>query len=112
MRGSRIGRVVVIGGVLLGCAGERHVLGAQCPSPYSEGATRAHDAGPHAVYGTSCAPCDTGGVRLDVRGCPVYVTFESCGGDLCLGSVRLRDIDKDAGADEDAGASEDSDAGL
>lgn len=92
------------------CVDDERVVGEQCPSPYARGASRMHDAGPNAVYGTSCAPCDPEDVRVDARGCPVYVTVESCGGDVCIGRVRLRQADEDAGADDDAGADEE-DAG-
>lgn len=97
--------------VVAGCSTERRVLGVQCPSPYAPGATHLGDAGPGGVYGTSCAPCDDARVRLDARGCPVYVTFESCGGDVCVGGVPVRELDEDAGVDEDAGAEDGSDAG-
>jgi hypothetical protein len=93
-------------------------LGKQCPSPASGRASVVGD--PEEVqpaYGTTCAPCDDGDeVELDADGCPVYVTFESCGGDVCLGPVRVPEPSLDAGmmtgdaagdaATEDAAADE------
>lgn len=83
-------------------------VGAMCPSPYTGEATV--DPGPDGsttsvLYGTSCAPCDSAArVRVDRDGCPIYVTLESCGGDVCLfGAPIARSRDDDAGAD-DAGA--------
>lgn len=80
-------------------------VGALCPSPHTGRATV--DPGPDggrtsAFYGTSCAPCDPAArVRVDRDGCPIYVTFESCGGDLCLfGDSFTRSGDDDAGADD------------
>lgn len=93
------------------CSSDERVLGERCPNPYIEdsGATVPDDA-PSEFYGTSCAPCEGDEVRLDDRGCPVYATFESCSGDVCLGGVRVRStptgVDDDAGADDDGGASE------
>jgi hypothetical protein len=95
---------------LVACSSEQRLLGERCPNPYvsNSSATLAADAGPSALYGTSCAPCDDAEPRLDRRGCPIYVTFESCGGDICLGRVRvMAPDDGDAGTDgDDSGASE------
>lgn len=103
--------------VLSACTEDR-VVGDRCPSPYvpDGGATLARGAGRSDFYGTSCAPCDGDTLRLDAHGCPVYVTFQSCGGDVCIGGVRVREglpdagldgaIDEDGGADDDGGASE------
>lgn len=104
-------RLIVLGALLLAC-GEDVRVGGQCPSPYVGGATI--DPGPDGgtlspVYGTSCAPCDGDDdrVRVDPRGCPIYVTIESCGGELCLfGQPVVVDWD-DAGAD-DGGAEGDA----
>lgn len=83
-------------------------VGVLCPSPYAGRATV--DPSPDGstasqVYGTSCAPCDpTARVRVDADGCPIYVTFASCGGDVCLfGELIQRSGVDDAGVD-DAGA--------
>lgn len=87
----------VLGGLLwvaLGC-GDEITLGGQCPNPATGKATVMGGAAP--IYGTSCAPCDRP-IELDARGCPKLVTFESCGGDICIGSARIS-----AGRDEDAG---------
>jgi hypothetical protein len=92
------------------CSSEQRVLGERCPNPYvrNSGATLAADAGPSALYGTSCAPCTGDEPRLDAIGCPVYVTFESCGGDVCFGDVRVTPSggDEDGGTDDDGGVSE------
>jgi hypothetical protein len=106
-----------------GCSNERIVLGDQCPSPSSPRATVAvaMDAGMQHVfapiYGTSCAPCEGREPELDADGCPTFVTFQSCGGDICIGMSRITrvtpDLDSDGGepdagddlmAMEDAGA--------
>jgi hypothetical protein len=95
----------------ISCSDDKVTLGAQCPSPRSEDASVEGDAGagPSAIYGTSCAPCIAGRARVDARGCPMFVTFESCGGDICLGGQRVsRAADADAGSDGDAGAAEDA----
>jgi hypothetical protein len=101
------------------CSSEKVVLGEQCPSPLDSRATidpgmavvadAGTDAGVPVVYGTSCAPCEGSKPRLDSRGCPIFVTFESCGGDICFGSQRVTrsEPDVDAGS-TDAG---DMDAG-
>jgi hypothetical protein len=93
---------------LWSCSDDEVVVGEQCPSPYSGNASvEPGDAGSDAgarIYGTSCAPCADSEVELDAKGCPVYVTFASCGGDICLGSQLIRQRpEEDAGADEDAG---------
>jgi hypothetical protein len=101
--------------VACACSSDERVLGERCPNPYTEDsdATRS-DGATTDFFGTSCAPCDADDIRLDDDGCPIYVTFESCGGDICLGDVRVRltpevqdgGVDEDAGADEDGGPSE------
>lgn len=96
-----------------GCTNDRVELGEQCPSPDNPSATteRGMDAGLPLIYATSCAPCDDPQPRLDARGCPIYVTFESCGGDICVGRVRFSPPSLDAGhgdADADLAAMEDA----
>ena len=102
--------VVVLAGA---CSNKQVVVGEQCPGPYSGHATLAiKDAGKASVFGTSCAPCKADAVRLDKRGCPIFVTFDSCGGDICVGDLRIsRRVDagageQDAGWEGDAGGSE------
>lgn len=92
-----------------GCSDAKVISGEQCPGPYSASATLASpDAGRADIYGTSCAPCEGAGTQFDVKGCPIFVTFESCGGDICIGSKTVRKVlppdDDDAGADDDGGA--------
>lgn len=92
-----------------GCSNSKVITGEQCPGPYSASATLAsQDAGRTDIYGTSCAPCDGTGTRFDAQGCPIFVTFESCGGDICIGPQPVRRAmlpdDEDAGADDDGGA--------
>ena len=99
--GSRL-LVWVAVGTVLGACSERRIIGEQCPSPFSGHATIEGDAGDAVIYGTSCAPCDKPHPKLDARGCPIFVTFESCGGDICAGGVRISRID--AGTEEDGGA--------
>jgi hypothetical protein len=107
-----------VGLALVGaCSGERAILGEQCPKPGTRGATLAKDAGRAEIYGTTCAPC-TGKTRFDAQGCPIYVTWASCGGDICIGSEVIPEpkpdgggdsgIDDDAGSDEDAAVPEDT----
>ena len=91
------------------CSSEDVVVAEQCPSPRDSratvdpgmdgGAAAGSDAGLPLVYGTSCAPCDGSEPRLDSRGCPIFVTFDSCGGDICLGSVLVTQPEADAGTD-------------
>jgi hypothetical protein len=92
------------------CSSGERVLGERCPNPYVEDSgASVPDGAPSEFYGTSCAPCDGDEIRLDARGCPIYVTFESCGGDVCLGGLPVTsgpDGDDDAGSDDDGGASE------
>jgi hypothetical protein len=107
-----LGLTVAIGAAA--CSSEQRVVGERCPNPYVEdtSASFAPDAGLSEFYGTSCAPCDRPG-RLDDRGCPIYVTFDSCGGDVCLGGVRVRRgevSDEDAGSDVDSGVEDDAGA--
>lgn len=103
--------------VLIGTAcSSESVVGEQCPSPLTGRATveSLPDGGEPAgasIYGTSCAPCEAVPPRLDADGCPIYVTFQSCGGDICIGTRRIRFTppdDDDAGVDDagtdDAGA--------
>ncbi|MGD8860340.1 MAG: hypothetical protein PVI30_10020 [Myxococcales bacterium] len=109
----------------VGCS-EEVVLGEQCPSPVTGEATvdSLADGGvapPEVFYGTSCAPCDSDEVRLDEHGCPIYVTFATCGGDICVDGRLFQfrpppldgeaGVDDDAGIDDDAGAADDGDAG-
>ena len=93
------------------CSGDRAVLGEQCPHPNAPGATLAKGAGRSEVYGTSCAPCGRK-PRFDEQGCPVYVTWASCGGDICIGGALVErpkpDAGSDAGPDADAGGDEDA----
>jgi hypothetical protein len=105
--------VIALGLLLLGaCSGERAVLGEQCPRPGTRGSTLTKDAGRADVYGTSCAPCKP--IRYDEQGCPIYVTWESCGGDICLGEQRvprpLADAGTDGGPEPDQDAGDDQDA--
>jgi hypothetical protein len=91
---------------LYACGSDR-VVGKQCPGPYSGNATVE---GPEVetsatVVGTSCAPCTNAPLKLDAHGCPVFVTFEKCGGDVCIGGQRI------ARPTEDAGAADAGDAG-
>jgi hypothetical protein len=91
------------------CSSEDVVVAEQCPSPFDSRATidppmaaqmdGGADAGMTLIYGTSCAPCEGSKPRLDARGCPIFVTFESCGGDICIGSGLVTRPDADAGAD-------------
>jgi len=112
-RGSRwLAQGAVLGLALLGaCSGERAVLGEQCPRPGTPGSTLVEDAGRAKVYGTTCAPC-RGKTRFDEQGCPIYVTWQSCGGDVCIGDQLIPrpvpDAGSDAGPDEDAGGDEDA----
>jgi hypothetical protein len=73
------------------------------------------DAGGAKVFGTSCAPCDSSKERLDKQGCPIFVTFGSCGGDICLGDQLIRhptEADQDAGDEGDAGSLKEDSGGL
>jgi hypothetical protein len=96
------------------CSSEDVVVAEQCPSPLDSRATidqgmdggldAGSDAGRPLVYGTSCAPCEGSKPRLDSRGCPIFVTFESCGGDICFGPALVTRPEVDAGTDPlDAG---------
>jgi hypothetical protein len=105
--------LVVVAALLCACSAKHFVVGEQCPSPLSgDAAIAGGDAGGNVLFGTSCArktgsPC--GGVtRLDKRGCPIFVTFDTCGGDICLGDQLIPRPDagstgEDAGAELDAG---------
>jgi len=85
--------------LLLGaCTDDKVTVGSQCPAAPSGRATLAPDAGPSLVYGTHCAPCDSA-EKLDAHGCPVLVTWASCGGDICIGKQLLPQPVLDAGAD-------------
>jgi len=96
------------------CSSEERVLGERCRNPYTQDDdVTLSDGGGSDFFGTSCAPCDADDIRLDDEGCPIYVTFASCGGDICLGDVPVTmtpevdaGVDDDAGADEDGGPSE------
>ena len=110
-------RALALWAVLACCAcSEERVLGEQCPGPFSGNATIAPYAdggepGLGTVFGTHCAPCDEGEPELDADGCPVFVTFASCGGDICIGP-RLIALDDeppstDDGGGDDAGAEPD-----
>jgi hypothetical protein len=87
------------------CSSEDVVVAEQCPSPLDSRATidpgmdAGLDAGVALIYGTSCAPCVGGTQRLDSRGCPIFVTFESCGGDICFGPTLVTRPEIDAGTD-------------
>jgi hypothetical protein len=104
----------------VGCSDEVEI-GRQCPSPVTGEATvdPLPDGGvapPEIFYGTSCAPCEGDAVRTDERGCPIYVTFATCGGgDICVDGrqfqFRPSSGDDDAGVGDDAGAGPDQDAG-
>ena len=88
--------------------GEDVRVGVRCPSPYASGASilPAPDGGTKSVlYGTSCAPCDSADEpRRDANGCPTYVTFASCGGDICLfGELIERPSDNDGGVEDGDG---------
>jgi len=96
--------------LLSSCSSEKVTVGAQCPTPASGHATVAKNAGTVPVYGTSCAPCDRADIVLDARGCPKLVTWQSCGGDICIGEQRLPRPVLDAGADEDGGSEGDASA--
>ena len=97
-----------------GCGSDKILVGVQCPSPYTDNASYAPgvDLGvPIYFFGTSCAPCDGEPLELDDQGCPIYVTPQSCGGNVCLLGAELRtpsDMD-DGGVEEDAG---DDDSGA
>ena len=100
--------------LLSACTSKKLVLGEQCPRAGTEGSSLAPDASlGSGVYGTSCAPCD-GRVEYDDRGCPVLVTWESCGGDICIGNALVPRTPLDAGSEEDGGdedAATEEDAG-
>ena len=72
--------------LLLAACSKQLQLGEQCPAPGTPGSSVAPDSGTgNIVFGTRCAPCDEP-VRYDKHGCPKYVTWASCGGDICIGS--------------------------
>jgi hypothetical protein len=103
------------------CSSSEHVVGDQCPSPYSSTAgykatVRDRD-GSKGYFGTSCAPCRADDqIKYDKRGCPIFVTFETCGGPVCLagyevdlpaasdGGAENDSGTKDSGVEEDSGA--------
>ena len=120
-RSHRLACAVVVCAAWLASCDDEVSAGRQCPTPYSGMATVEHppDAGRASFYGTSCAPCDPNEeLRLDEDGCPVFVTFAQCGGDVCLFGLRvaqpvtdagIRDADTDdAGDDDDASAPRDA----
>ncbi len=90
---------------LLGCDPDEVVVGERCPHPSTGRATIVGgQEAADGIYGTGCAPCDESPPEFDARGCPIYVTFESCGGNICIGDVELQLNDDDAGATGVAGA--------
>ena len=89
--------------LLCACTDDEVIVGSQCPSAPSGRATLAKDAGPALLYGTSCAPCAGDKVTLDVHGCPVLVTWASCGGDICVGHQLLPRPSLDGGPSADGG---------
>lgn len=99
--------------LLYACTDDEVTVGSQCPAGPSGRATLAPDAGPAIAYGTSCAPCKGDEVKLDAQGCPVLVTWQSCGGDICIGEQLLPQPVLDAGADggPDGGPDAGPDAG-
>lgn len=117
--------LAALGALSVSCD-EEVVVGTQCPSPFSGMASveTPPDAGKAYFYGTSCAPCSPDDeLTLDDDGCPTYVTFSQCGGDVCLFGLRVAAPVKDAGTsdastrdagDDDAGAEPvgDQDAGV
>ena len=112
--GLRWGAVLVGAAGTLGCSPEQLQLAEQCPSPESGQATVAGDQStqPSGTFGTTCAPCDDEDQpELDDRGCPVFVTAASCGGDVCIGSVRIPRQASDGGA-LDGGAGPTADGGA
>lgn len=92
------------------CSSSEHVVGDQCPSPYSNNrsakATVRDPGGAMGFFGTSCAPCKADApIKLDKRGCPIFVTFETCGGPVCLNGYEIAvPTENDGGADNDSGA--------
>ena len=107
-----IGALALVCWGLGACSSEQVVVAEQCPGPRDSRATvdpaidAGADAGVPLVYGTSCAPCEGSTPRLDARGCPIFVTFDSCGGDICLGPALVSRSEADAGSeplDTDAG---------
>jgi hypothetical protein len=95
------------------CSSSNHVVGDQCPSPYSGEATvRGPNAASAQFFGTSCAPCKADAkIKYDRRGCPIFVTFESCGGPVCLSGYEIKQpAEIDGGGENDSGAEEDSGA--
>jgi hypothetical protein len=88
------------------CSSSEHVVGDQCPSPYSDMATVRDRSGAKGFFGTSCAPCKADApIHFDKRGCPVFVTFETCGGPVCLNGYEIAvPAENDGGADNDSGA--------
>jgi hypothetical protein len=98
---GRVALLVMFALLAAACSRKQIVVGSQCPSPYGKNASYAAGvARGAALYGTSCPPCTASRIKLDKRGCPIYVTFDSCGGDICLGDQRLeRPLDAGLGAD-------------
>ncbi len=91
-------------GTTAGCSSKKVVLGEQCPSPASGNATVQGDDLGLSVYGTTCAPCDDGDqAEYDSNGCPVFVTFESCGGDICMGTLLIKAPPTNGGVAADGG---------
>jgi hypothetical protein len=101
---------------LVGCSPDEVVIGERCPHPTSGRATIAGGKpADNGLYGTSCAPCGEHPPEFDDRGCPVYVTMESCGGSICVGNVQFDVAEDDAGAmvgGDAGGAGDAGDAAL
>jgi hypothetical protein len=107
---------LLFGLFLAACSAKHVVVGSQCPSPHSGLAKYVGgDAGGAALFGTSCAPCGSGREKFDTHGCPIYVTFGSCGGDICLGDQIIRQpgvTGAEDGGDEGDAASAKGDSGA
>jgi hypothetical protein len=90
------------------CSSKDEVVGAQCPGPFTGRATIEGPMSTSQIFGTSCAPCSSGKIRLDKHGCPIFVTVESCGGPVCLAGIEVSEADggaaSDSGVEEDGGA--------
>jgi hypothetical protein len=103
--------------LLSACTDDEVVVGSQCPAAPSGDATLADGAVPSLIHGTSCAPCEGDKPTLDPHGCPVLVTWASCGGDICIGQQLVPQPVLDAGGADggpdagDAGPDASADAG-
>jgi len=95
--------------VLAACSSKTFVVATQCPSPLGGHASIAGgDAGDNVLFGMTCArktgaPCRDA-AKLDKHGCPIFVTFDTCGGDICLGNQLIPRADAGPGSEEDAGS--------